>query len=135
MALTENVGGSGDFKATTLGATQSYSLSSATSPLVLTPPSGKVIRLDSLISSAQINDTSIVVDGETAITGDLYAFTGNDGSFNISCPNTDVNNSSIQHAGVKSPITAFDKDQSISISTTSASSVLIYYSVSYGDLL
>ena len=134
MALTENVGGSGAFKATTLGTSQNYSLSAATSPLILTPPAGKAIRLDRLISESQIIDVTVTLGSQDVINGNLDNLTSPDGNFNIACPSTDTGNASVQHCGVKNALLALDKDQSISISTTSASPVLIYYSISYGDL-
>lgn len=139
MAQEITVGGSGLFKPTTLGTSQSYSLSAATSPLVLTPPPGKVVRLDTLLISGggiTLSGTSIDISGDEIISGTLSYLTATAGNFCIGSPPfgttqpVDQGNS----AAYKEAIVAFEKDQPISISTTDATAETVYYSVSYGDL-
>lgn len=135
MAQEITVGGGGAFKATAMLATQSYSLSAATSPLVLTPPTGKVIRLDTL-NAVSVPDLEIKIGSSSLISGRLSANTNADGFFNVNSPaeSTDTATSSRFKTGVKEPVVAHEKDQSISIETTNIAAVDIYYSVSYGDL-
>lgn len=116
------------FKATALGVVQSVSFSSATSPLVLTPPAGKVIKLHSLVGN--VADTTIAVGGVDIITGALSPLPDVANEFNI---NTLSPSSGV--TGTKDPIIANEPDQSITISTITASAVNIAYTVDYGDLV
>ena len=137
MALTENVGGSGVFKATTLGTSQSYSLSAATSPLVLTPPLGKVIRLDflGLDSNLALSVTSIYVGNNLIIEGDLRYNTSAGGFMIGRSSYSDSSGNFAFPVGYKEAITAIETDQSITIETTDETAKTAYYSVSYGDLV
>lgn len=128
-----NVGGSG-FNGTSSATLQVYSLSSATSPLVLSPPPNKVIRLVRLSSSNEIANVSIDVNGQNYITGKLSGLAATAGNFNVNCPQTDISGSSFRHTPAIEPITALEKGQSISIETTDETPENIYYLVSYGDL-
>lgn len=137
MPSTINVGGSGNFKATS-AINGSYSLSNATSPLTLTPPTGKVIRLVRLtiVEGTALSDTTISVGGVDFINSALVATpSGGSANFNVNCPNSgETSNSSRGHAGSIEPITASEPDTSITITTTDTTTEIVYYSVSYGDL-
>lgn len=137
-ALIEGSGGGGGFKVTTLGVSQSYVLSSATSPLILTPPSGKSIRLDSLFlnNAADDLDTVSVLDGSDVIISGILAFNATTlGSFSIGKPSyaSDASNFAA-NSSVKDSIVSGEIDKSISIECTDPTPKTVYYSVSYGDL-
>ena len=139
VILTAISGVGGDsFKATTLGTSQSYSLSASTSPLILTPPAGKVIRLDALMLNDDnvLLDTFIEVGGNEVIRGNLRYNGRSGGAFFIGRSTFSNGTSNFANSvPYKEPIVATQPDESISISTTSASPELVYFSVSYGGLV
>lgn len=119
------VGGAG-FKATTLGTVEIFSFSVATSPLILAPPAGKVLRLNSLSGNG---DATISVGGNQIISGTLAPAPDNTGEFNI---NTGSGSNNV--VGIKDAITAEEADQTIEISTTSATAFNVFLTKDYGDL-
>ena len=126
------------FKPTTLGTSQSYSLSAATSPLVLTPPLGEVIRLDffGLDSFTTLNITRIYVGNDLIIDGVLRCNAkGNNGFMIGRSSYSDSAGNFAFPTGYKEAITASEPDQTITIETTDATAKNVYYSVSYGDLV
>ena len=138
MALTENVGGSGAFKPTTLGTSKSYVLSASTSPLVLAPPSDKVIRLDffGLNDTGDLGNTSISVGVDLMVNGILSAVGTGAGRFMVGRSSfSNVSSNFAYPASYKEAITANEPDQSITIETTDTTPRTVFYSVSYGDLV
>ena len=131
-------GGGNTFKASELGTSKSYSLSAATSPLILTPPTGKVIRLDTLMlnDSGILSDTSVYVGSDLIINGDLR-FTGAINNTFIIGNSSYANSSSgfSSSAAWKESITANEPNQTITIETTDTTQEVVYFSVTYGDLV
>ena len=132
-------GGGGEiFKPTTLGTSQNYSLSAATSPLILTPPTGKAIRLDTLMlnDSVELTDTFIEVGGNEVIRGNLRFAGATTGAFLIGRSSYSSSTSNFAYpTAYKEPIVATQVDESISILTTDTIPQTVYYSVTYGDLV
>lgn len=137
IKVTDLQSGGNTFKATSLGTSQNYELSAATSPLILTPPAGKVIRLDALTTDDIVIGVSIEVGGNVIVAGDMRATSKSIGTFDITS-NTGNGGSSTNNTyftGSKEPIIATQPDESIAIYCTEASTNTVYYSVSYGDLV
>lgn len=132
-------GGGGEiFKPTTLGTSQNYSLSASTSPLVLTPPTGKVIRLDTLLlnDNSTLADTYVQVGSSEIIRGDMRVAGSSSGTFLIGKSGYSSSTSNFAYpAAYKDHIVATQVDESISISTTDTTPQNVYYSVTYGDLV
>ena len=140
MPDTINVGSGGAkiFKATSLGTSQNYSLGASTSPLILTPPDGKVIRLDTLMlnGNGELEDTFIEVGGNEVIRGDLRVAGTVAGTFLIGSSAFSSGTGNFAYpVAYKEPIVATQPDESISISTTDISAETVFFTVSYGDLV
>jgi len=122
--------GSDQFKAEFFSGGQVHSLSSST-PLVINPLTGKKLRLDFLSGASGISDVSVLIGATTVVNGLLYASFFSQGfmvSNGIAAGGTLANQSNVVQ-----PLIAFESDQSITISTTTAGSANILYSYSYGE--
>lgn len=138
IKVTDLHSGGNTFKATNLGVSQNYELSAATSPLILTPPTGKVIRLDTLLlnDSDTLTGTSIQVGGNEVILGSLRVAGSIADTFLIGNASYASSTGNFAYSTAwKEAIVATQPDESISISTTDLTASTVYYSVSYGDLV
>jgi len=122
--------GGKQFKAEFFSGGQTHSLSSST-PLVINPLAGKTLRLDFVSGSSSISDVSVLIGGATFVNGSLSNIYSSSG-FVVSGGMIGANTTASQ-SNVVQPIVAFEPDQSITISTTTAGSTNIFYSYSYGE--
>ncbi len=124
----------GQFKAEFFSGSLAHSLSSAT-PLVINPAAGKVLRLDSLSSSAVILGCTVSVGVVDVISDLKLAISSTDtsaGSFAISNVAGSSGASTTMPAFIQ-PLVAFEPDQAITISRTTPGAIDIYYSYSHGE--
>lgn len=125
--------GNGQFKAEFFSGSLSHVLSSS-APLTITPPAGKVLRLDFLSAGVDITNTSISIGANLFVSNKLLSsgYTNADGSFIVS--NGSTNSGAVANSSnAVQPILAFEAGQSITVSTLSASGSTIRYSYSYGE--
>ncbi len=124
---------SGQFKAWVFSGSLSHDLSSST-PLTITPPAGKVLRLDFLAGNGSILNTSVFIGDNLFVENKIL-----DSSYGISNDRFLVSNSSTSSSltanssNTVQPILAFEPGQSITISTLSPVLITINYSYSYGE--
>lgn len=112
---------------------QNHSLSSAT-PLTITPPAGKRLRLDSLFGGVDFPNTTVTIGGTVVISNRQLSSSfgsGSSGEFIVSHGVAGV--IATQPSNTVQPLLAFEPDQSIVISTTSAVTATIRYSYSWGE--
>ena len=127
-------GGSGQFKVdgSTNAITQNLS---NVSPITITPPAGKTLRLDALMSGGGVNakvtiGTTDIINGTLTNPGDTSAPAG---SYSISNVGGGGGGGIVATSGCKQPLTAFQPDQSITISSTSVTLANVSYSYSWGE--
>ncbi len=119
------------FKAEFFSGALTHSLSSAT-PLTITPPAGKTLRLDYL-SAVSVFLASVTVGPTVIVTNKILSgsHTNSDGYFIVSNSASSSTNTATASNTVQ-PIIAFEPDQSIVITQGSSGANTIHYSYSYG---
>jgi len=124
---------SGQFKAEFFSGALTHTLSSS-APLTITPPTGKVLRLDYLSSQNGVYDVSVTIGSVAVINSKVL---GKDygtaaGSFIVSNSVTSNGTQAFASNAVQ-PLISFESDQPITITQADSNSNSIYYSYSYGE--
>ena len=119
------------FKAEFFSGALTHTLSSST-PLTITPSTGKILRLDSLYGAVDVANVTVTVGQISVVSNKTLGnqVSGIDGQFVISWVGGQTAYSATSSA--LGPLVALEPDQSITISTTSPSNT-INYSYSYGE--